>query len=88
MSLEIRSFESEEQMMSYMNSEEVMAPIRDYIQSVHDHCTEGLSPENKQLYLDWHSGKYKPSREEQERVAEENPELYSAIMASISLGLG
>jgi len=88
MKLEFKSFNTKEDMMTYMNSEEVMKPIRDYMEQVHTHCTEGLSIENKQLYHDWHDGKYKPSYEEQIKTAKENPELYNSIMASISLGLG
>jgi len=88
MNLEIKSFDSKEEMMEYMNSEEVMRPINEYISQVHACCTEGLSEENETLYHDWHSGKYRPTREEQLRTAKENPELYGSIMQSISMGLG
>lgn len=86
--IKMKSFDNEAEMMAYMNSDEVMKPINHYIEQVHERCTKGLSPENKQLYLDWHSGKYRPSGEEQDRTAKENPELYGSIMESISLGLG
>jgi len=87
-SLDVRVFESVKETFEYINSPEITARVKTYEDSVHYHCEKGLSSENLALYRAWHAGTYRPSREEQLKTSEENPELYGAIMESISWGLG